>query len=137
MKSLLTGTELLLGEIVDTNSVMVAKMLHEIGLDILYKTTVGDNENRITEVLQNALARVDFVIVSGGLGPTVDDKTRQAAAAATGRELIYSQELEAQIAARFRSFGRQMSGKQQAPGLDSGRRSSGQKSGRHRSMLYR
>lgn len=105
----LTGTELLLGEIVDTNSVMVAKMLHEIGLDILYKTIVGDNENRITEVLKNALDRVDFVIVSGGLGPTVDDKTRQAAAAATARELIYSHELEEEIAARFRGFGRQMS----------------------------
>ena len=104
----LTGTELILGEIVDTNSVMVAKMLHEIGLDIYYKTIVGDNEKRITEVLKIALSRTDFVIVSGGLGPTVDDVTRQAAAAATNRPLVYSQELEAQIAARFRSFGREM-----------------------------
>lgn len=104
----LTGTELLLGEIVDTNSVMVSQMLREIGLDVHYKTTVGDNERRIIEVLRIALGRVDFVIVSGGLGPTVDDVTRQAAAAATGRKLIYSQELEEQIAARFRKFGRQM-----------------------------
>jgi nicotinamide-nucleotide amidase len=104
----LTGTELLLGEIVDTNSVMVSQMLRGIGLDVHYKTTVGDNERRIIEVLRIALGRVDFVIVSGGLGPTVDDVTRQAAAAATGRKLVYSQELEEQIAARFRKFGRQM-----------------------------
>ncbi len=105
----LTGTELLLGEIVDTNSVMVARMLREIGLDLYYKTTVGDNEKRITEVLKLALNRADFVIVSGGLGPTVDDVTRQGAAAATGRKLIYSEALEAQIAARFKKFGREMS----------------------------
>ena len=104
----LTGTELLLGEIVDTNSTMIARMLREIGLNLHYKTTVGDNETRITEVLRHALDRVDFVIVSGGLGPTVDDMTRQAAAAATDRELVYSEELEAQIAARFARFGRQM-----------------------------
>lgn len=104
----LTGTELLLGEIVDTNSTMIARMLREIGLNLHYKTTVGDNETRITEVLRHALNRVDFVIVSGGLGPTVDDMTRQAAAAATDRELVYSEELEAQIAARFARFGRQM-----------------------------
>ena len=104
----LTGTELLLGEIVDTNSVMMARMFRDIGLDLHYKTVVGDNEKRITEVLRLALTRADFVIVSGGLGPTVDDVTRQAAAAATDRTLIYSDELEAQIAARFAGFGRQM-----------------------------
>ncbi|MEM7029239.1 MAG: CinA family nicotinamide mononucleotide deamidase-related protein [Chloroflexota bacterium] len=108
LEIVLTGTELLLGEIVDTNSVMVAKMLREIGLDIHYKTVVGDNEQRIIDVLNIALSRVDFVLVSGGLGPTVDDMTRQAVAAATNRELIYSQELEAQIKARFRSFDRDM-----------------------------
>lgn len=104
----LTGTELLLGEIVDTNSIMVAQMLHEIGIDVVYKTTVGDNEERITDVLKLALGRVDVVIISGGLGPTVDDVTRQAAAKATGKRLIYNEEFEAQIAARFKSFGRPM-----------------------------
>ncbi|HEY84708.1 MAG TPA: CinA family nicotinamide mononucleotide deamidase-related protein [Chloroflexi bacterium] len=104
----LTGTELLLGEITDTNSVVIARMLRDIGLDLLYKTTVGDNEVRIAEILRDALKRADFVIVSGGLGPTVDDVTRQAAAAATGRKLVYSKELEAQIAARFKRFGRTM-----------------------------
>ncbi len=104
----LTGTELLLGEIVDTNSVVIARMLRDIGLDLLYKTTVGDNEGRIAEILRDALKRADFVIVSGGLGPTVDDVTRQAAAAAAGRKLVYSKALEAQIAARFKRFGRTM-----------------------------
>ena len=102
------GTELLLGELVDTNANRLAKALREIGLDIYYKTTVGDNEARITEVLNLALDRSDVIITSGGIGPTVDDMTRQAVANATGRKLIYSAELEAQIAERFRSFGRVM-----------------------------
>lgn len=102
------GTELLLGEIVDTNANRLAKGLRSIGLDLYYKTTVGDNEARITEVLNHALDRADIVITSGGLGPTVDDITRQAVANATGRKLVYSDELERQIAARFRRFGREM-----------------------------
>ncbi len=105
---ILTGTELLLGEIVDTNSMVIARLLRDIGLDLHYKTTVGDNEARIAEVLRHALSRVDVVIVSGGLGPTVDDVTRQAAAAAADRKLIYSPALEQQIAARFAKFGRKM-----------------------------
>jgi nicotinamide-nucleotide amidase len=105
---IMIGTELLLGEIVDTNANKLAKMLRDIGLDLYYKTTVGDNEARITAVLNLALDRSDVVITSGGLGPTVDDMTRQAVANATGRRLVYSPELEAQIAARFRSFGRAM-----------------------------
>jgi competence/damage-inducible protein CinA-like protein len=102
------GTELLLGELVDTNANRLAKALREIGLDLYYKTTVGDNEGRITQVLNLALDRSDVIITSGGIGPTVDDMTRQAVANATGRKLIYSTDLEAQIAARFRSFGRAM-----------------------------
>jgi competence/damage-inducible protein CinA-like protein len=102
------GTELLLGEIVDTNANRLAKGLRAIGLDLYYKTTVGDNEARITEVLNLALDRSDVIITSGGIGPTVDDITRQAVANATGRKLVYSTDLESQIAARFRSFGREM-----------------------------
>jgi nicotinamide-nucleotide amidase len=102
------GTELLLGELVDTNANRLAKALREIGLDLYYKTTVGDNEARIAEVLNLALDRSDVIITSGGIGPTVDDMTRQAVANATGRKLIYSTDLEAQIAERFRSFGREM-----------------------------
>jgi nicotinamide-nucleotide amidase len=102
------GTELLLGEIVDSNATLLAKMLRDIGLDLYYKSTVGDNEERIVHVLNLALDRAPVVITSGGLGPTVDDMTRAAVARATGRELVYSPELEAQILARFRAFGREM-----------------------------
>ena len=102
------GTELLLGEIVDTNANRLALALRDIGLDLYYKTTVGDNLDRITEVLDRALDRSDVIITSGGIGPTVDDVTRQAVANATGRKLVYSTELEAEIAARFSRFGRPM-----------------------------
>ena len=102
------GTELLLGEIVDTNANRLALALRDIGLDLYYKTTVGDNLARMTEVLNLALDRSDVIITSGGIGPTVDDVTRQAVADATGRKLVYSTELEAEIAARFSRFGRPM-----------------------------
>jgi nicotinamide-nucleotide amidase len=102
------GSELLLGELVDTNANKLAKALRAIGLDLYYKTTVGDNEARITKVLNLALDRSDVIITSGGIGPTVDDVTRPAVANATGRKLVYSTDLESQIAARFRSFGREM-----------------------------
>ena len=102
------GTELLLGEIVDTNANRLALALRDIGLDLYYKTTVGDNLARMTEVLNLALDRSDVIITSGGIGPTVDDVTRQAVADATGRKLVYSAELEAEIAARFSRFGRPM-----------------------------
>ncbi len=102
------GTELLLGEIVDTNAAMFARALRDIGMDLLYKTTVGDNEGRIVAVLNIALDRSDVVLTSGGIGPTVDDMTRQCVARATGHRLVYSMELEQQIASRFRNFGRPM-----------------------------
>ena len=102
------GTELLLGEIVDTNANRLALALRDIGLDLYYKTTVGDNLARMTEVLNLALDRSDVIITSGGIGPTVDDVTRQAVADATGRKLVYSTELEAEITARFSRFGRPM-----------------------------
>ena len=103
------GTELLLGKIVDTNAAYIAQQLATIGLDLYYKTTVGDNEGRITSVLQQALARSGVVITSGGLGPTVDDVTRQAVARAAGRELVLDEKLLAQIEARFARHGFTMS----------------------------
>jgi nicotinamide-nucleotide amidase len=103
-----TGTELLLGEIVDTNSTTMSRLLRDIGLDLYYKSTVGDNQERTAAVLRTALERSDIVLVSGGLGPTVDDVTRQAVSDVTGRPLIFRQDLFDQIAARFARFGRQM-----------------------------
>ncbi len=103
-----TGTELLLGEIIDTNAAYIARCLRTIGLDLFYKTTVGDNEERMALALNQALVRSDVVITTGGLGPTVDDVTREAVARATGRRLILNEQLLAQIEARFQRWGRRM-----------------------------
>ena len=71
------GSELLLGQIVDTNSAWMAQRLTRLGIDLFYKTTVGDNPARMRDVINRALDRSDVVITSGGLGPTKDDLTRQ------------------------------------------------------------
>lgn len=71
-----TGTELLLGQIVNTNSAYLAENLNKLGFDVLYQTTVGDNRQRMTEVLKVAVKRADIVITSGGLGPTQGDITK-------------------------------------------------------------
>jgi nicotinamide-nucleotide amidase len=104
-----TGSELLLGDSIDTNSALMARMLRDIGLDLYYKTTVGDNRRRMAAVLSLALQRSDIVLTSGGLGPTVDDVTREAVADATGRPLTYYPELWSQIANRFAQYGRSVS----------------------------
>jgi len=100
-----TGSELLLGEVVDTNSTYIARRLREIGLNLYFKTVVGDNEQRMEEALRIALNRSDVIITTGGLGPTVDDVTRPAVARAVDRDLIFSDELLAQIQTRFRAYG--------------------------------
>lgn len=103
-----TGTELLLGELVNTNATYIARQLRDIGVNVYFITMVGDNEQRIASALQIALSRADVVITSGGLGPTVDDVTREAVARVTGRELELRPELLAQVEARFRRFGTKM-----------------------------
>lgn len=100
-----TGTEILLGEIVDTNAAWIAQQLREAGVNLFFKTTVGDNEARIRGVIELAMSRSDVVIVSGGLGPTVDDVTRQAIANATGRALELHPGALATLQARFERFG--------------------------------
>jgi competence/damage-inducible protein CinA-like protein len=101
------GTEILLGEIVDTNARYLARQLRDAGVDLYRKTTVGDNAKRIAQAIQQALERCDIIITTGGLGPTVDDPTREAVALAVGVETEYRPELWEQIQARFRRFGRQ------------------------------
>ena len=110
------GTEILLGEIVDTNSATIAKKLQSIGLPLHYTSTVGDDMGRIISVLQHALSRSTILITTGGLGPTVDDLTREAIAQATARPLIFDEKLLAQIEERFKRWGRTMTdnNKQQA-----------------------
>ena len=103
------GTEILLGEIVDTNSTYIAKALRNIGVSLFYMTTVGDNLERITTAISDGLNRSDLIITTGGLGPTVDDVTRNGVATATNRELEFHQSLLDQIADRFEKFGVRMS----------------------------
>jgi nicotinamide-nucleotide amidase len=103
------GSELLLGETIDTNSAYLARQLAGAGIGLFRKTTVGDNEARIAATIGEALDRADLVICTGGLGPTADDVTREATARALGRPLVFHQHLLDQIAARFEAFGRVMS----------------------------
>ncbi len=98
------GTEILLGDLTDTNSVFIARTLRDLGIDLFFMTSVGDNEKRIGDAIGIALSRAQIVITCGGLGPTIDDMTRQAVAAATGRGLTFHQELLDQIAERFKGF---------------------------------
>ena len=99
------GTELLLGQIVDTNSAWMARRLADLGVNLFYKTVVGDNFGRMREVLSRALERSDLVITSGGLGPTRDDLTREVVAEVTGRRLVLHPDLLRQIEERFRRRG--------------------------------
>ena len=95
------GSELLLGQIVDTNSAFIAREFAAAGLDLYYKITVGDNLSRLEAALRQALSRSQVIVTTGGIGPTADDITREAVAAATGRELVFSPDLMAQIEAFF------------------------------------
>jgi nicotinamide-nucleotide amidase len=99
------GSELLLGHIVDTNSAWMAQRLAEIGVNLFYKTIVGDNAGRMREIISRALERSDMVITSGGIGPTEDDLTREIVAEVTGRELVLDLALLQQIEERFRKRG--------------------------------
>jgi competence/damage-inducible protein CinA-like protein len=103
-----TGTELLLGQIDDTNATYLARQLRDLGIDVYFRSTVGDNEGRIAQAVEIALGRADVVITTGGLGPTVDDVTREGVARATGRTLVLFPGLLAQIEAFFARFGRAM-----------------------------
>ncbi|MBC8171326.1 MAG: CinA family nicotinamide mononucleotide deamidase-related protein [Anaerolineae bacterium] len=98
------GTEILLGEITDTNSVFIARQLRDLGINLYFMTSVGDNRLRIADAIRIALSRARVVITCGGLGPTVDDMTRQSVADATERELVFHQVLLDQIKTRFQSF---------------------------------
>jgi nicotinamide-nucleotide amidase len=102
------GTELLLGQIVDTNSSWIGERLARAGIDCNYQTKVGDNHARMVECIRHALDRNDAVIVCGGLGPTQDDITRDAIAEVMGVELVRHDELIEKIRAVFGSRGRDM-----------------------------
>ena len=102
------GTELLLGDIANTNAQTIGRELARIGVDCLVHTAVGDNIARIAEAIDGALARADAVVISGGLGPTQDDVTREAIALATGSDIVNDPALVEDITAKFERIGRPM-----------------------------
>jgi len=100
------GTELLLGNIVNTNAAYLAEQCAALGLSCYYQTVVGDNEERLCGVLQNAMNRSDIVILSGGLGPTEDDLTKEVAAKVCGRKLVLDENSQRRIADYFERRGK-------------------------------
>ncbi|MGI8742212.1 MAG: competence/damage-inducible protein A [Bryobacteraceae bacterium] len=102
------GSELLTPQKLDTNSLYLTDQLNALGVEVVRKTIVGDERDRLTDSIRGAAARSQIVIVTGGLGPTEDDVTRDSVAAALGRELIFHQEICDWLVQRFRSFGRTM-----------------------------
>lgn len=100
------GTELLLGEIQDTNTAYIARKFRDAGIDLYRTMIVGDNTERIAQAIREAVDRSDIVITTGGLGPTVDDPTRLAVATAFGTDLEFRPELWEQIQDRFSRFHR-------------------------------
>ncbi len=91
------GTEILLGQIVDTNSAYLAKKLALLGINLFRKTAVGDNAKRIKEAVKEALKRSDILILTGGLGPTQDDLTKEAVSELLGKELLLDEKIAEQI----------------------------------------
>jgi nicotinamide-nucleotide amidase len=102
------GTEILLGQIANTNAQHISGRLAEIGVDVLHHQAVGDNIGRIAGAIRLGLSRSDAVILTGGLGPTGDDITRQAIAEALGRPLTRRSEIEDYLREKFRRLGRDM-----------------------------
>ena len=95
------GTEMLLGDLIDTNSAFIAQQLKSIGVNMYYKTIIGDNLDRMASTIGQSHDRSQVVITSGGLGPTVDDLTREAVAKVMGVELEFRQDLFDYISAYF------------------------------------
>jgi nicotinamide-nucleotide amidase len=102
------GTELLLGQIVDTNSSWIGEQFAANGIDCLFQAKVGDNHARIVDALRASLSRADAVLVCGGLGPTHDDITREAIAEIMGVELVLDEDVAAVIRQMFEGRGRRM-----------------------------
>ena len=96
------GTELLLGNIVNTDARDLAVTLSELGINVFWQTVVGDNRARLTEAVHIAQKRADLIITTGGLGPTCDDLTKQTVCAALGIEMYYDERAEAELRAYFR-----------------------------------
>lgn len=100
------GTEILLGEIVDTNTRYIARTLRSLGVDLYRTVTIGDNTDRIAEAIQRSMERANIIITTGGLGPTVDDPTREAVAQAVGVQTEFREDLWQQVVETIGRYGR-------------------------------
>ena len=105
---LATGDEIRSGALVDSNSALIAERLEENGVEVVRHTSVGDDLDRLAETLREISGRVDAAVVTGGLGPTTDDRCAEAAARAAGVELTLNQKALANVEAFFKSFKRPM-----------------------------
>lgn len=105
---LAVGTELLIGDVVNGNAATIGRLLTDAGVDVVGSTAVGDDEGVIAAALHAALTRADVVLVTGGLGPTQDDLTREALAAAAGVELRRDEALAEELLARYAGLGRRV-----------------------------
>ena len=103
------GTELLMGNTVNTNAAYIARGLAQNGINVFHQEVVGDNPKRLLESLQQAFSRSDIVITTGGLGPTYDDLSKETIASFFGRQLVLDEESLHVIENRFRELGREMS----------------------------
>ena len=99
------GTELLLGDIVNTNAQYIAKSLARIGIEVYYQTVVGDNSERLKSALNIAFGRADMVVMTGGLGPTKDDLTKELVAEYFGKKLVLDEEVLKNVVEKVLAFG--------------------------------
>lgn len=102
------GTELLLGQVVNTNATFLSEQLADLGIDVYYQTVVGDNPTRLEELIQLAETRSELIILCGGLGPTEDDLTKEVTAKHLGRELIQNTEGYKKLLTFFETTKRKM-----------------------------
>lgn len=100
------GTEILLGEIQDTNTAFLARQLMNNGIDLFRTHTIGDNPERIAQTIRDSLKRADIVITTGGLGPTIDDPTREAVGLAVNKPLVFHPGLWEEICNYYKRIGR-------------------------------
>jgi nicotinamide-nucleotide amidase len=103
------GSEMLTASRVDTNSLYLTGQLNQLGVEVVYKCVVGDDRDRLADAVKQAMSRSGIVILSGGLGPTEDDLTREAVAQALGRRLIFDAAISAALEQRFARMKRKMS----------------------------
>ena len=103
------GTELLMGQVLNTNAQFLSRRLSALGVSQYHQTVVGDNAQRLEAAYRLALSRADVVITSGGLGPTVDDITKRVAAQVAGKPLVLHEDAAEMVRARFRALNRPMS----------------------------